>query len=263
MDWTSTLKKNPTIVNLIEKELNVSKVIAQLLVNRDINDFNTAKEFFRPSLNDLHDPYLMKGMHESVLRIEKAKEKQEKIMIYGDYDVDGTTSVTLLHSFFSKYFKEIIPYMPDRKSEGYGISLKGIKKAKENNVSLIIAIDCGINALEEIDFAKKNGIDFIICDHHLPSKELPNAIGVLNPKRIDCEYPFKELCGCGIGFKLIQAFYLKWKLDFNKIIEYTDLVAIAIISDIVPIIDENRTISYFGIKQLEKNNIFFQHNLYF
>lgn len=254
MDWTSTLKKNPTIVNLIEKELNVSKVIAQLLVNRDINDFNTAKEFFRPSLNDLHDPYLMKGMHESVLRIEKAKEKKEKIMIYGDYDVDGTTSVTLLHSFFSKYFKEIIPYMPDRKSEGYGISLKGIKKAKENNVSLIIAIDCGINALGEVDFAKKNGIDFIICDHHLPSKELPNAIGVLNPKRIDCEYPFKELCGCGIGFKLIQAFYLKWKLDFNKIIEYTDLVAIAIISDIVPIIDENRTISYFGIKQLEKNN---------
>ena len=254
MDWTSTLKKNPATVNLIEKELNVSKVIAQLLVNRDINDFNTAKEFFRPSLNDLHDPYLMKGMHESVLRIEKAKEKQEKIMIYGDYDVDGTTSVTLLHSFFSKYFKEIIPYMPDRKSEGYGISLKGIKKAKENNVSLIIAIDCGINALGEVDFAKKNGIDFIICDHHLPSKELPNAIGVLNPKRIDCEYPFKELCGCGIGFKLIQAFYLKWKLDFNKIIEYTDLVAIAIISDIVPIIDENRTISYFGIKQLEKNN---------
>ena len=254
MDWTSTLKKNPTIVNLIEKELNVSKVIAQLLVNRDINDFNKAKEFFRPSLNDLHDPYLMKDMHESVLRIEKAKEKQEKIMIYGDYDVDGTTSVTLLHSFFSKYFKEIIPYMPDRKSEGYGISLKGIKKAKENNVSLIIAIDCGINALGEVDFARKNGIDFIICDHHLPSKELPNAIGVLNPKRIDCEYPFKELCGCGIGFKLIQAFYLKWKLDFNKIIEYTDLVAIAIISDIVPIIDENRTISHFGIKQLEKNN---------
>ena len=254
MDWTSTLKKNPTIVNLIEKELNVSKVIAQLLVNRDINDFNTAKEFFRPSLNDLHDPYLMKDMHESVLRIEKAKEKKEKIMIYGDYDVDGTTSVTLLHSFFSKYFKEIIPYMPDRKSEGYGISLKGIKKAKENNVSLIIAIDCGINALVEVDFARKNGIDFIICDHHLPSKELPNAIGVLNPKRIDCDYPFKELCGCGIGFKLIQAFYLKWELDFNKIIEYTDLVAIAIISDIVPIIDENRTISYFGIKQLEKNN---------
>ena len=253
MNWNSILK-NSIKVNLLEKELNISKLIAQLLVNRNINDFETAKKFFRPSVDDLYDPFLMKEMHESVLRIEKAIEKKEKIMIYGDYDVDGTTSVTLLHSFFSNYFNHVLPYMPDRKNEGYGISLQGIKKAKESNISLIIAIDCGINAIDEVDFAKKNGIDFIICDHHLPSKKLPNAIGILNPKRSDCAYPFKELCGCGIGFKLIQAFYLKWGLDFKNIIKYTDLVAIAIISDIVPVVNENRIISYLGIKQLERNN---------
>ena len=253
MNWNSILK-NSIKVKLLEKELNISKLIAQLLVNRNINDFETAKKFFRPSVDDLYDPFLMKEMHESVLRIEKAIEKKEKIMIYGDYDVDGTTSVTLLHSFFSNYFNHVLPYMPDRKNEGYGISLQGIKKAKESNISLIIAIDCGINAIDEVDFAKKNGIDFIICDHHLPSKKLPNAIGILNPKRSDCAYPFKELCGCGIGFKLIQAFYLKWGLDFKNIIKYTDLVAIAIISDIVPVVNENRIISYLGIKQLERNN---------
>ena len=163
MDWTSTLKKNPTIVNLIEKELNVSKVIAQLLVNRDINDFNTAKEFFRPSLNDLHDPYLMKGMHESVLRIEKAKEKQEKIMIYGDYDVDGTTSVALLYLFFKRFGLEPLSYIPDRYKEGYGLSIDAIKKAKEESVKVLIVADCGIKAIKQIELANSFGIRVIIC----------------------------------------------------------------------------------------------------
>jgi len=254
MNWKSNPKVNNDRVLSLEKEIGVPKIIANLLTIRGIKDFETAKYFFRPSLDKLHDPFLMKDMDLAVSRINKAKELEETIMIYGDYDVDGTTSVSLLYSFLSKFFNNVIPYMPDRYKEGYGVSIQGINIAHKKGVSLIVTLDCGINALEQVDYAKERGVDFIICDHHLPSSDIPNAIAVLDPKRNDCSYPFKDLCGCGIGFKLAQALSLKWSIPIKEIIEYLDLVAIAIISDIVPVIDENRILCFHGIRELEKNN---------
>lgn len=240
--------------NSLEKELGVPKLISELLSQRGINDFESAKAFFRPSLNNLHDPFLMNQMKEAVIRINKAKLNNEPIMIYGDYDVDGTTAVSLMYLFLSNFFENIIPYMPDRYKEGYGISINGINFAKEKGINLIIALDCGIKAVENVRYANENKIDFIICDHHKPGIELPNAVAILNPKKSNCNYPFKDLCGCGIGFKLVQALSMQWDINFDIVTDYLDLVAIATVSDLVPIVGENRILCYHGMKKLNETN---------
>lgn len=228
-------------------------VIANLLVQRGIKTFNEAKAFFRPRMADLHDPYLMKDMDKAVARLEKAIENQEKILIYGDYDVDGTTSVALMYVFLKEYFTNIEFYIPDRYTEGYGISPRSIEYAAENNVSLVIVLDCGIKAVEKIKHAKEKGVDFIICDHHNPSDSIPEAVAVLDPKRPDCPYPYKELSGCGVGFKLLQAFTEKNNLDKEKLYDLLDLVVVSIASDIVPITGENRVLAWYGLKKLNSN----------
>lgn len=237
----------------LQKELQVHPVICRLLVQRGISTFEEAKQFFRPSIDDLHDPYLMKGMHLAIERINLALEKNERILIYGDYDVDGTTSVALTYSFFKNIYYNIDYYIPDRYTEGYGISFKGVDYAKETNCKLVIALDCGIKANDKIDYANQLNIDFIICDHHLPGDEIPNAIAVLDPKQSDCPYPYKELCGCGIGFKLIQAFAQHHEMPFESVAHFLDLVAISIASDIVPMTGENRILAYYGLEQLNKD----------
>lgn len=243
--------------NNLSSLLNVSPVIANLLINRNITTYDEAKQYFRPSITALHDPYLMKDMDKAVERVEKALSEGEKILIYGDYDVDGTTSVALVYSFLSTSFPGLSEYLgyyiPDRYSEGYGISVTGIDFAKENGYSLIIALDCGIKSNDKVKYALKKNIDFIICDHHLPGEELPKATAVLDPKRSDCFYPYKELSGCGIGFKLIHALSQKYNIPFEQVISYCDLVAISIGADIVPMTGENRMITYFGLKELNEN----------
>lgn len=243
MGDTDLIKKTAT-------ELNIESTIANLLVQRGISDFGSAKTFFRPEITGLHDPFLMKDMDKAVQRLEKALQNKEKILIYGDYDVDGTTAVALLYSFLNSFYKNIDYYIPDRYSEGYGISFKGIDFASENGFSLIIALDCGIKSNDKVDYANNKNVDFIICDHHLPGITVPEAIAVLDPKQIDCHYPFKELSGCGIGFKLIQAYSSKNNIPFETLFQYLDLTAISIGSDIVPITDENRTLAYFGLKEI-------------
>ena len=205
MRWTIKPKPEPHLVSQLSNELNVSKLIASLLVQRGISTFNQAKQFFRPSLNDLHDPYLMKDMDKAVQRIEKAIANQENILVFGDYDVDGTTAVSLMSSYLKSVYPNIATYIPDRYDEGYGISYKGIDFAEDNGFSLIIALDCGIKSIDHVLYAKEKNIDFIICDHHRPGETLPEAVAVLDPKRDDCSYPYDELCGCGVGFKLVQA----------------------------------------------------------
>ncbi|MFW5877968.1 MAG: single-stranded-DNA-specific exonuclease RecJ [bacterium] len=237
-------------VKHLQEVLGVTRTIANLLVQRGIKTFDDARAFFRPSFENLHDPYLMKDMDEAVKRIEHAIEKQEGVLIYGDYDVDGTTAVSLIFSYFRNYFQKIDYYIPDRYREGYGVSKRGIDYADENGHRLIIALDCGIKAIEKIEYAKKKGIDFIICDHHKPGNEIPDAVAVLDPKRKDCNYPFDELSGCGVGFKLVQAFHSKLNKDFSELVPLLDLVVISIASDIVPIIGENRVLAYYGLKQL-------------
>ncbi|MGB4775647.1 MAG: single-stranded-DNA-specific exonuclease RecJ [Daejeonella sp.] len=251
--WVETEVKNLSAVAELQQLLQIDEVLAKLLVSRGINTFDEARYFFRPDLNHLHDPFLMKGMEQAVERIEKAISAHEKIFIYGDYDVDGTTSVALVYSFFKKYHQEIDFYIPDRYKEGYGISFQGIDFAHENNFSLIIALDCGIKSIDKIDYANEKNIDFIICDHHLPGDELPKAVAVLDPKRLDCEYPYKELSGCGIGFKLIQAFAQKNNIPFEEICTYLDLVVLSIASDIVPITGENRVLAAFGLNKLNND----------
>ncbi len=237
----------------LKTSLNVSEVIAKLLSLRGIESFEDSKSFFRPNLEMLHDPFLMKGMQTAIDRINLAIKKNEKVLIFGDYDVDGTTAVALVYSFFKEYINNIRYYIPDRYSEGYGISFKSIDYAEENNYSLIIALDCGIKANDKIDYANAKQIDFIICDHHLPGEDIPNAIAVLDPKQKDCNYPFKELAGCGIGFKLAQAFCISNNYEVNKIYNYLDLVVTSIAADIVPITGENRVLAHFGLKQLNTN----------
>ena len=237
----------------LANELNIEPELANLLIQRGVRTFDQARVFFRPQLDDLHDPFLMKDMNLAIERIERAIQNNENILIYGDYDVDGTTSVALVYSFFKEFYNNIGYYVPDRYSEGYGISLQGIQYAQENNYSLIITLDCGIKANEKIDYAKKNGIDFIICDHHFPGNELPIAEAILDPKRSDCNYPFPDLSGCGVGFKLIQAYAKTNNIEFEKLIPYLDLVVVSIASDIVPIIDENRILAHYGLIQLNKN----------
>ncbi|MDT0687873.1 single-stranded-DNA-specific exonuclease RecJ [Autumnicola psychrophila] len=247
MRWT--LKPKPDQENVIKlsEELGVGKPIASLLVQRGIRTFEEAKKFFRPSLKDLHDPYLMQDMDLAVARIEKAIASEENILVYGDYDVDGTTSVALMSSFLRSYSPFVATYIPDRYDEGYGVSYKGIDFAADNDISLIIALDCGIKAVEKVAYAREKGIDFIICDHHRPGSEIPAAVAVLDPKREDCNYPYKELCGCGVGFKLIQALAANRDLKLENLLPYLDLVATAIGADIVPITGENRILAYHGL----------------
>ncbi len=245
---------NDTQVIALQKQLHVSSILCKLLVQRSIFDYDTAKKFFRPCLTDLHNPWKMKDMHKAVNRIEIAIQKQEKILVYGDYDVDGTTAVTCMYHFLqSIYKKEFIGYyIPDRQKEGYGVSKQGINFAKDNGYSLIIILDCGIKNREEIRYASSLYIDCIICDHHLPPEEIPDASAVLNPKQIDCLYPFKELCGCGVTWKLIQALCETKQLPKKTYLQYIDLVATAIAADIVPMIDENRILVAFGLKKINK-----------
>jgi len=253
MRWT--LKPKPDAKKLadLKESLQVDDVISTLLLQRGIETYEDAKQFFRPSLSDLHDPFLMKDMDKAVERIEKAIANKENILVYGDYDVDGTTAVALMSSYLKTIHPLVYTYIPNRYDEGYGVSYKGIDFALENDFTLIIALDCGIKDNEKVDYAKNSGIDFIICDHHRPSNELPNAVAVLDPKRDDCTYPYKELCGCGVGFKLIQALASKDGKTAEDLTEYLDLVATAIGADIVPITGENRTMAYFGLEVINTN----------
>ena len=253
MRWTLKPKPNPEKVKILQESLQVDTTVASLLVQRGIETYGEAKTFFRPSLEDLHDPFLMKDMDKAVKRIEQAISKGENILVYGDYDVDGTTSVALMSTYLKRRTENVATYIPDRYDEGYGISIQGIDFAYDNDFSLIIALDCGIKAIDKVAYAKEKGIDFIICDHHRPDKELPEAVAVLDPKRDDCSYPYKELCGCGVGFKLVQALASKEGKTVEDLVGYLDLVATAIGADIVPITGENRTLAYFGLQVINSN----------
>jgi len=253
MRWKLKPNPNPQIISKLAQELSIDNTLAKLLVQRGLENYNQAKAFFRPNLSDLHNPYLMKDMDLAVTRIEKAILKGENILVYGDYDVDGTTAVSLLSSYLKTIHPNIATYIPDRYDEGYGISFQGIDFAEDNAVSLIIALDCGIKAVDKVIYAKEKGIDFIICDHHRPGNKIPEAVAVLDPKRSDCEYPFKELCGCGVGFKLIQALSEKRNQTIDDLVGYLDLVATAIAADIVPIIGENRILAHFGLQVINQN----------
>ncbi|WP_378179731.1 single-stranded-DNA-specific exonuclease RecJ [Aquimarina sp. SS2-1] len=253
MRWTLKPKPETKIINELADALQVDTVIASLLVQRGIETYDDARKFFRPSLQDLHDPFLMKDMDSAVSRIEKAVLDQENIMVYGDYDVDGTTSVALMSSYLETLSPQITTYIPDRYEEGYGVSYQGIDYAEDNDISLIIALDCGIKAIEKVAYAKQKGIDFIICDHHRPGDKIPEAVAVLDPKREDCKYPYKELCGCGVGFKLVQAIASKKGQSVDDLLLYLDLVATAIGADIVPITGENRVLAYFGLQVINQN----------
>jgi single-stranded-DNA-specific exonuclease len=253
MRWT--LKPEPEInqIKTLSTNLGVDSLVAKLLVQRGVTTFEQAKNFFRPSLDQLHDPYLMKDMDKAVARIEKAISSEENILVFGDYDVDGTTAVSLVSSYLKAYYQNIATYIPDRYAEGYGVSRAGIDFADDNDFSLIIALDCGIKSIELVDYAKTKSIDFIICDHHRPGDVLPNAVAVLDPKRDDCSYPFDELCGCGVGFKLIQALGRNRGETIKNWLPYLDLVATAIAADIVPIIGENRILAKFGLEVINNN----------
>ena len=249
MNWEVENIDSTKEIRDLSERLKVSNTTASLLVSRGIKTFEGAKTFFRPSLDDLHDPFLMKDMDKAVIRILDAVKKEEKILIYGDYDVDGTTSVALVCKFLRTNTKnQIGTYIPDRYDEGYGISFKSIDYALDNDFTLIIALDCGIKAIDKVDYANKNNIDYIICDHHKPGKTIPAAVAVLNPLREDCNYPFKFLCGCGIGFKLIQALSARQEQWESNVENYLDLVAVAIGADMVPLVGENRTLCHFGLK---------------
>lgn len=237
----------------LQEQLKVDSIVARLLTLRGITNYEDAKLFFRPQLSQLHDPFLMKGMELAVERIQEAISKNEKVLIFGDYDVDGTTAVSIVYSFFKDHIQHIDYYIPDRYKEGYGISLKSIDFAAANDFSLIIALDCGIKANDKIAYANEKNIDFIICDHHLPGDVLPKALAILDQKQADCPYPYKELSGAGIGFKLIQAFSRKTGLSEQKCFDYLDLVATSIAADIVPITGENRVMAYYGLEQINVN----------
>ena len=251
--WIVREKADREVVEELSKKLNINTTLSNLLVQRGIDTFEKARSFFRPSLDDLHDPFLMLNMDKAVERINQAIENQENILIYGDYDVDGTTSVALVYSFLKQYYPKIDFYIPDRYEEGYGISYKGIDHAYRNNETLVIALDCGIKAVEKIEYANEKNIDFIICDHHLPGDELPNATAVLDPKQPNCPYPYKELSGCGVGFKLMQAFSKDRDIPFKELEPCLDLVAISIAADIVEIKGENRILAYHGLKRINEN----------
>ena len=251
--WKQKPKSSIQSIESLSKEINVNPTLANMLINRGVESFDEAKEYFRPSLSQLHDPYLMKDMAEAIERIEKAIENSEKILVYGDYDVDGTTAVALVYSFLTGFYPHVAFYIPDRYKEGYVVSEKGVRYAAENDFKLIIALDCGIKAVEKVKLAKDLGVDFIICDHHTPGEILPEAVAVLDAKREDCNYPYKELSGCGVGFKLIQALSQKRGIDASTLNDFLDLLVVSIAADIVPITGENRTLSYFGLERINKN----------
>jgi len=253
MRWNPKSKPNPEKVQAIQSALQVDEIIATLLVQRGIETFEQAKTFFRPTLADLHNPYLMKDMDKAVARIEKAIANNENILVFGDYDVDGTTAVSLVSSYLRSFYPNVATYIPDRYAEGYGISYMGIDYAEDNDISLIIALDCGIKSIDHVNYAKSKNIDFIICDHHRPGDILPDAVAVLDPKREDCSYPYDELCGCGVGFKLIQALAENRNQTIEDLVGYLDLVATAIAADIVPINGENRVLAKFGLEVINSN----------
>lgn len=251
--WTLKPVDEGTVAAL-HKALNIHPAICRVLALRGVNDYESAKLFFRPELSQLHDPYLMKGMRKAVDRINTAIEWHERIMVYGDYDVDGTTSVALVYSFLKEHYKgELSYYIPHRYREGYGISKQGIDYAHGNGYTLMITLDCGIKSVEIIAYAQSLGIDVIVCDHHLPDAHIPPAYAILNPKQEDCKYPYKELSGCGIGFKLASALAIDWKLPMESVYQYLDLVATSIGADIVPIDGENRILAYYGMKRINES----------
>ena len=253
MRWAFKEEPQKHIIQNLADDLSIDKKLAKVLVQRGITNFTEAKNYFRPSLEDLHDPFLMKDMELAVQRIEKAIDNEENILIYGDYDVDGTTAVSLVYSYLKTFYPNIISYIPDRYAEGYGISYLGIDFADDNGFSLIIALDCGIKAIEKVAYAKEKNIDFIICDHHKPGDTIPDAVAVLNPKQVDCSYPYDELCGCGVGFKLIQAIALKNGETIEDLVPYLDLVATATAADIVPLTGENRILTYHGLQVINSS----------
>jgi len=251
--YRTLTKQQIEIQQKLANELSISPILAQLLVQRDIFTFEDARSFFRPDLSDLHDPFLMADMQNAVDRLTVAMQKNQKILVYGDYDVDGTTSVSLVYKFLKQFYSNIDFYIPDRYTEGYGISVQGIDFAAANDFKLIIALDCGIKAIEKVKYASEQGVDFIICDHHTPDATLPPAVAVLDPKRDDCNYPYKHLSGCGVGFKLMQAFAITNNIDFVELTPLLDLLALSIASDIVPITGENRILAFYGLKQINSN----------
>src|SRR5690554_991974 len=251
--WIIKEKMDAELVDALSKSINVNRILSELLIQRNITNFDDAKAFFRPSLTDLYDPFLMQDMDIAIDRLESAMRNGERILIYGDYDVDGTTSVALVFSFLSRYYSNLDFYIPDRYLEGYGISTKGVEYAASSGARLVISLDCGIKAVNRIRDAKKLGVDFIVCDHHTPGEELPVAVACLDPKRTDCNYPDKNLSGCGVGFKFLQGFCQRRKIPEEILFSYLDLVAVSIASDIVPISGENRILAHFGLKKLNEN----------
>ena len=251
--WVLKEEVDPEKVNTIAAEVGIDKVLAQLLVRRGVETFEQARGFFRPSLDRLHDPFLMKDMDAAVSRLRRAIESSEKILVYGDYDVDGTTAVSLVYSFIRPFTSKVDFYIPDRYDEGYGVSLKGINWAADNSFSLIITLDCGIKATDKVDYAAKKGIDMIICDHHLPEDSLPKAVAVLDPKREDCPYPFDDLSGCGVGFKLVQAYSQRYGVPFETLVPLLDLLVVSIASDLVSMVGENRILAFYGLRQLNED----------
>jgi single-stranded-DNA-specific exonuclease len=253
MRWTFKPQPDPLLVEALQESLQIDALTARLLVQRGITNFDQARQFFRPSAADLHDPFLMKDMDLAVARIELALAKQEKILVFGDYDVDGTTAVSLVSAYLKTRTTQVATYIPDRYIEGYGVSFQGIDFATDNEFTLIIALDCGIKSIDHVQYAQERGIDFIICDHHRPGETLPQAVAVLDPKRDDCTYPYDELCGCGIGFKLIQALAQNQNQAVEELLPYLDLVATAIAADIVPMTGENRALAFLGLHVINSN----------
>lgn len=251
-EWRLRDSGDPENVAQLSAELGIDPVLASLLVTRGVHTFEEARSFFRPSLSALHDPFLMKDMDLAVARLEKAVASQEKILVYGDYDVDGTTAVALVYSFIRRLTSSVDFYIPDRYDEGYGVSKKGIDWASDNGFTLIITLDCGIKAIDKVKYAADKGIDLIICDHHLPEEEIPAAAAVLDPKREDCNYPFDDLSGCGVGFKLVQAYSQKNGLPFESLLPLLDLLVVSIASDLVTVVGENRVLAHFGLKRLNE-----------
>ncbi|MBQ0044023.1 MAG: single-stranded-DNA-specific exonuclease RecJ [Bacteroidales bacterium] len=251
--WELKPAADREVVSRLSAELGIDPVLGELLVQRGIRTFQEAREFFRPSLDNLHDPFLMKDMDEAVERVRRAVVEGDKILVYGDYDVDGTTAVSLVYSFLKKLTPRVDFYIPDRYDEGYGVSYKGIDWAVENKFNLIITLDCGIKANEKVAYAGERGVDVIICDHHLPEDELPKAVAVLDPKREDCDYPFDDLSGCGVGFKLVQAYSQRYGIAFDELKPLLDLLVVSIASDLVSVTGENRVLAHFGLRQLNEN----------
>jgi len=251
--WLLESEPSSEKINELSQSININPVLSKILLNRGVTNFSEAKSYFRPSIEDCHDPFLMKDMEIAVNRLIKALDGKESILVYGDYDVDGSTSVSMMYSFLKNYCEDLYYYIPDRYLEGYGISKQGIDYAKEKNCALIISLDCGIKANEQINYAHSKNIDFIICDHHNPGETLPSAVAVLDPKRNDCQYPYKELSGCGVGFKLIQAFCIQKQIPEHHAFELLDLVAISIAADIVAVTGENRVLAFYGLEKINFN----------